>query len=116
MPGRLKDPFHYFKHAEFMALSSRAEGFPMVLIEALTLGCPVLSVDCPTGPREIVKHEHNGLLIESDNIELLVNSIDELFYNQNLREKLSQNAITSVAHLSAESICKQWLLVAQNNE
>ena len=109
MPGRLKDPFHYFKHAEFMALSSRAEGFPMVLIEALTLSCPVLSVDCPTGPREIVQHRKNGLLIEMENQALLATSIDELFYDEDLRKNLAESAPSSVEHLSVESICKQWL-------
>jgi glycosyltransferase involved in cell wall biosynthesis len=112
IPGRLNDPFHYFKHAEFMALSSRAEGFPMVLIEALTLSCPVLSVDCPTGPREIIRHRGNGLLIEMENQSLLTDSIDELFYDETLRKKLSDNAAESVAHLSAENICQQWLKVA----
>lgn len=115
MPGRLKDPFHYFKHAEFMALSSRAEGFPMVLIEALTLSCPVLSVDCPTGPREIVQHRENGLLIEMENQALLSEAIDELFYSADLRKRLIDNAPDSVAHLSAESISKQWFRVAEGH-
>ena len=114
MPGRLKDPFHYFKHAEFMALSSRAEGFPMVLIEALTLSCPVLSVDCPTGPREIIHHRENGLLIEMENQALLSESIDELFYGEELRMHLIENAANSVAHLSAESIIQEWFKVADS--
>ena len=116
LPGRLKDPFHYFKHAEFMGLSSRAEGFPMVLIEALTLACPVLSVDCPTGPREIVQHGENGLLIEMENQTLLTASIDEFFYDEDLRKKLADSAPDSVAHLSAERICKQWFKVADANK
>ena len=115
LPGRLKDPFHYFKHAEFMALSSLAEGFPMVLIEALTLSCPVLSVDCPTGPREIVKHFKNGLLIEMENRAVLSGAIDKLFYDTKLRKKLADNAPDSVAHLSAECICEQWFRVADTS-
>lgn len=112
LPGRLNDPFHYFKHAEFMALSSRAEGFPMVLIESLTLSCPVLSVDCPTGPREIIQHHHNGLLIAGENMDLLAESIDQLFYDKDLREKLTLNAADSVKHLSAATICQEWINVA----
>lgn len=113
LPGRLKNPFVYMKNAEFMALSSRAEGFPMVLIEALSLSCPVVSVDCPTGPREIVQDGVNGLLIEAGREDILTESIDKLFYDQNLRQHLSDNAQGSVKHLSVENICKEWITLSK---
>lgn len=113
LPGRLKNPFVYMKNAEFMTLSSRAEGFPMVLIEALSLGCPVISVDCPTGPREIVKDGVNGLLIDTENEEMLTESIDKLFSDQSLRQQLSDNAQDSVKHLSVENICKEWITLSK---
>ncbi len=112
LPGRLKNPFVYMKNAEFMTLSSRAEGFPMVLIEALSLNCPVISTDCPTGPREIVQEDVNGLLIEMENQQVLTDSIDKLFYDQSLRQKFSDNAQQSVSHLSVENICKEWITLS----
>jgi len=113
LPGRLKNPFVYMKNAEFMTLSSRAEGFPMVLIEALSLSCPVISADCPTGPREIVQNDVNGFLIEEGNQQILTDTIDKLFYDKALREKLSANARRSVEHLSVENICAEWVALSK---
>lgn len=116
LPGRLKNPFRYMKNAEFMVLSSRAEGFPMVMIEALTLKCPVIATDCPTGPREIIQHEMNGLLIEMDNKQLLTESIDQLYFDEALRKTLSDNAQDSVTHLSVENICNEWVKLSKTNQ
>ena len=113
LPGRLKNPFVYMKNAEFMALSSRAEGFPMVLIEALSLSCPVISADCPTGPREIVQDGVNGFLIEKGKQETLTEAMDKLFYDKELRQKLSANARRSVEHLSVENICEEWVALSK---
>jgi len=115
LPGRLKNPFPYMQQAECMVLSSRAEGFPMVLIEALSLGCPVISTDCPTGPREIVQHGHNGLLIEMDNQQLLSDSIDQVLFDKNLRQHLSANAQGSVTHLSVDNICAEWIALSKQH-
>ena len=113
LPGRLKNPFVYMKNAEFMALSSRAEGFPMVLIEALSLSCPVISADCPTGPREIVQDGVNGFLIEKGKQDILTEAMDKLFYDKDLRKKLSDNARSSVEHLSVENICEEWVALSK---
>lgn len=109
LPGRLKNPFAYMKRAEFMVLSSRAEGFPMVLIEALSLDCPVLATDCPTGPREIIQKETNGLLIEMCNKAELTQSIDQLFFDESMRKHFTRQARNSVEHLSVEHICQEWI-------
>lgn len=109
LPGRLKNPFKYMKNAEFMLLSSRAEGFPMVLIEALSLSCPAVATDCPTGPREIIQKDINGLLIKMEDKGQLIHSIDTLFYNDELRTTFSNNARGSVDHLAVENICKKWI-------
>ena len=114
LPGRLKNPFNYMKNAEFMVLSSRAEGFPMVLIEALSLNCPVVATDCPTGPREIILKDVNGLLIPMKNKEVLSKSIDTLFFDKNLRQSFATNARESVNHLSVENICKEWIKLSRS--
>ena len=114
LPGRLKNPFNYMKNAEFMVLSSRAEGFPMVLIEALSLDCPVVATDCPTGPREIIEKDLNGLLIPMKNKEVLTQSIDTLFFDQDLRQSFSEKARGSVNHLSVENICKEWIKLSSS--
>jgi len=114
LPGRLKNPFNFMKHAEFMVLSSRAEGFPMVLIEALSLSCPVIATDCPTGPREIVQKGVNGILIQMKNKAELTRSIDTLFSDRSLRQNFANKARESVDHLSVESICQEWIELSKS--
>ena len=114
LPGRLKNPFKYMKNAEFMLLSSRAEGFPMVLIEALSLSCPAVATDCPTGPREIIQKGVNGILIEMENKAELISSIDTLFHNNELRLSFAKQSRDSVNHLAVENICPKWIALSKS--
>ncbi|MCP5142747.1 MAG: glycosyltransferase [Zoogloeaceae bacterium] len=61
-PGFQKNPYPWLKHADLFALSSDSEGLPVVLVEALILGTPAVSTDCPTGPREVLIGEHARFL------------------------------------------------------
>ncbi len=107
--GTQSNPFPYLAGARFITLSSRTEAFPMVLIEALALKCPVVATDCPTGPREIVEHGINGLLVENENAEAFSKAIDQLFYDVELHKQFQSNAIASIQHLTGETIAKEWL-------
>jgi len=62
-PGSVRNPYSYMTRASLLALSSRSEGLPTVLIEALTCGCPIVSTDCSTGPREILDDGTYGQLV-----------------------------------------------------
>lgn len=66
LPGFVPDPYPYFAHAGVFALSSRYEGLPLALIEALACGCPVVSTDCPSGPDEILQGGRHGALVPVD--------------------------------------------------
>jgi glycosyltransferase involved in cell wall biosynthesis len=63
LPGFASDPFAWMRHAAVFALSSAWEGLPSVLIQALACGCPVVSTDCPHGPREILEGGAHGPLV-----------------------------------------------------
>ncbi|PID46052.1 MAG: hypothetical protein CSB47_05925 [Proteobacteria bacterium] len=109
MLGVQSNPFRYLSGAKFLVLSSRTEAFPMVLIESLVLSCPVVATDCPTGPREIVMHEKNGLLVESGNQEALTAAMDRLYFDNDLQTKCRDTALDTVQHLSAEKVVEEWL-------
>lgn len=109
LTGSKSNPFQYVKGAEFLVLSSRSEAFPMVLIEALALSCPVVATDCPTGPREIVINNENGLLVENQNTEALSAAIDQLFSDKPLLSHCRENAFQSIQHLAADRLVREWL-------
>jgi glycosyltransferase involved in cell wall biosynthesis len=105
---KTSNPFPIVKSALYTVLSSHYEGFPRVLIESLALGTPVISVDCNSGPREIIQNEYNGLLVENYNPTALSQAMNRLVEDELLYAKLKSNAKWSVAHLSTENISKQW--------
>ncbi len=107
--GTQSNPFPYLAGARFLTLSSRTEAFPMVLIEALALKCPIVATDCPTGPREIIEHGVNGLLVENENTAAFSQAIDQLYYDAELHKQFQNNAIASIQHLTGEVIAKEWL-------
>lgn len=110
--GTQSNPFPYLAGAKFLTLSSRTEAFPMVLIEALALECPIVATDCPTGPREIVIPNENGLLVENENMEAFRDALDTLYYDEALLNTFKSNALPSIQHLSGEVIAAEWLALS----
>ena len=106
--GFVTNPYVYFKKAEFLIMTSEFEGFPMALIESLACGTPVVSYDCPTGPREIIQHEKNGLLVKANDKQKMTNAMNRMVEDKGLYNKLNANAKNSVAHLSMDKIAAEW--------
>lgn len=77
MPGFVDNPYAYLALARLFVLSSRWEGSPNALLEALACGCSVIATDCPSGPREILTRREIGRLIPVDNVEELARNIGE---------------------------------------
>jgi glycosyltransferase involved in cell wall biosynthesis len=75
-PGFVDNPYKYMKHADVFALSSKREGLPTVLIEAMACGTPVVSTDCPSGPAEILEHGKWGHLVPVGEPDKLCVAID----------------------------------------
>ena len=78
LPGFVDNPYKYLKRAAVFVLSSRWEGLPTVLIEALALGTPVVATDCPSGPAEILKGGRWGRLVAVGDINGIAKAIKEM--------------------------------------
>ena len=98
----------YIQHAKCIILTSYFEGFPMSLLESLAAGIPVISVDCETGPREIIQNNFNGLLVENHNSKALAKAMKLIITDKNLYKTCKNNTKKSVEHLSLENIAQQW--------
>jgi glycosyltransferase involved in cell wall biosynthesis len=106
--GFQSDPNNIIKSSLFTVLTSRYEGFPRALIESLALGVPVVSVDCKSGPNEIVVDEQNGLLVENYNVEALVKALNKMIQDEELYLHCKSNSTASVEKFSKENIGLQW--------
>ena len=89
-------------------LSSRREGFPCSLIEAMSQGCACVAFDCKTGPNEIITDGKSGLLARDGDIDDLATKLQLLIEDENLRQRLSAGAVEDVKQFDKELIMKQW--------
>lgn len=108
MAGPVSDLDVKMAEASIFALSSRFEGFPMVLLEAMSAGLPVVSFDCPTGPREIVESGRNGLLVPNGDVDALGDALLEMIQDEELRRRCSQGALETVEGYSLATIGQRW--------
>jgi len=95
--------------SSFYVMSSRFEGFGMVLIEAMACGLPVISFNCPVGPANIIKDNEDGFLVEDGNIQQFAEKICLLIENEELRIKMGKNARENVKRYNQENIMKKWI-------
>jgi glycosyltransferase involved in cell wall biosynthesis len=77
LPGHVDDPAPYYKSADLFVLSSDYEGFGNVIVEALAVGLPVVSTDCPWGPAEILAGGEYGQLVPVGDVDALAKAISE---------------------------------------
>lgn len=108
LKGAVSDIYRYYEKYSFLVMTSRYEGFPMVLIEAAARGLPIVAFDIPTGPREIIDHGHNGLLVPANQKDEMIRSIETLMDDPASRQRYSSNAINSVLRFSNAKIIEQW--------
>jgi len=114
MPGRMPDPFEILRGADLFVLSSRYEGFPMALLEAMACRVAVICTQYPSGPEEIVQNEMNGLMVPTDDIEALAAAMHRLMLDPSERERLASCAVDVREKFGLERVMTMWdLLITQ---
>lgn len=100
--------FQEYANCAFLVMSSRSEGFGMVILEALSCGTPVVSYDFKCGPKELIRNKENGLLVPEGDISQLAQAMELLMTHPAMRETMSEKAKAVYASYSEESIMAKW--------
>ena len=106
--GRTSDIEQEYLKSSVAVCSSRFEGFGMIIIEAMVCGLPVVSFDCPWGPRSIIKDGEDGLLVENGHVDKLADAMASLMEDADKRNLFANNAIRNVQRFRIENIANQW--------
>ena len=107
--GPVEDVVKAYQESSIFVLSSRFEGFGMVLVEAMACGLPVVSFDCPAGPDEIITDGVDGLLVPSGDVHTLAEKLMVLMSDDNLRRRLGQQARQTAQRYEMTTIANQWI-------
>lgn len=103
-----KDIKSKYLESSICVMSSRFEGFGMVLIEAMSCGVPCISFDCPYGPSDIIRNGVDGLLVPDGDISGLANAIINLMENESRRKEMGMKAKENVSRYSPEIVVRAW--------
>jgi glycosyltransferase involved in cell wall biosynthesis len=109
LPGFVDNPFKYMARADVFVLSSRFEGLPGVLIQAMAAGCPVVSTDCPSGPREILADGQHGPLVPVGDEKALAEGIETVLDDPSSRETMKRAASRFSEEQSANEYINEML-------
>lgn len=109
LPGVIDNPFEKLSKSDLFVLSSRYEGFPNVLAEAMAIGVPSVAFDCPNGPQEMIKNKETGILVKGFNPESLAEAIIYCITNPDLLPHMSMKARESIRKIcSPEMVINKW--------
>lgn len=98
-----------YVRSSILVMSSHYEGFPMVMIEAMACGLPVVSFDYKCGPKDIIRHGENGLLVHDGDIEGLAAAMMKLMDDEAYRKRLSDDAKKIISTYSEETVMNRWI-------
>jgi glycosyltransferase involved in cell wall biosynthesis len=108
LAGAAKDLGAEMTNASIFVLSSRTEGFPLVLVEAMSHGMAVVAFDCPTGPRDVIDDHRNGILVPPRDIDALARGLREMIGNPELRRRCGTAARETGRAYTVDAIGPRW--------
>ena len=107
-PGVTAKPGLWVETADIFVLSSRYEGWGIVLLEAMATGLPVVSFNCEWGPAAMISHPDDGLLVPAGDVDALAETLKSVMEDADLRRRLGERAAASALRYSPENILAQW--------
>jgi GalNAc-alpha-(1->4)-GalNAc-alpha-(1->3)-diNAcBac-PP-undecaprenol alpha-1,4-N-acetyl-D-galactosaminyltransferase len=114
LPGAVSNVSDYLRQADLFVMSSRVEGFPMALCEAMACGLPVLATDCLSGPRDIIEDGVNGILVATEDVDALAGGLTALISDPLQRQHLAQNAPQILDRFGLEQVMAMWAKEIEN--
>lgn len=102
------DIYSKYLESDFYVMSSRYEGFALVLAEAMCCGLPCISFNCPYGPSDVIRNGEDGLLVEAENTKALAESICYFIENKEVRKKMGLKARENIKRYLPDNIMPQW--------
>lgn len=108
LPGIAGNVGEWYARAQLYVMSSHSEGFPNSLAEAMAHGLPAVSFDCDTGPRDIIRHGLDGLLVPPADADALACALESLMGDHNLRRRFAARALEARERFSLERITGMW--------
>jgi glycosyltransferase involved in cell wall biosynthesis len=106
--GLVRNPFEVMRQSQFFVMSSRSEGFPYALLEAMACGLPAIAMDCSTGPREIIRDNIDGIIVPEGDVASLATAMRRLMTDQAERRRLAAQALQVRDKFSADKIVQHW--------
>jgi glycosyltransferase involved in cell wall biosynthesis len=103
-----KDIIEKYLESSIYVLSSRYEGLPLVLMEAMSVGLPCVAFACPCGPKDIIHDGEDGILCEDGNVDQLAEGICKLIEDEEQRKKMGINAAINIQRFTLDNIMQQW--------
>ena len=106
--GRVSDVQSEFARSSLAVCSSRFEGFGLAIVEAMACGLPVVSFDCPWGPRSIITDGEDGVLVGNGNVKQFAEAMARLMNDVEVRNNMGKRAAVNVQRFSMEAVARQW--------